>query len=106
MNPLSLRKQLLIAESDINRFESLQDWQRLADGVRGAAHRAKSVGSLAGAAVLLAVGFSALAPKKSKPAVPKSSWFQTILHGARLASSIWLAVRTRPSGKFDERSQP
>jgi len=29
------------------------------------------------------------------PAAAKSSWFQKILNGARLASTIWLAFRAR-----------
>ena len=34
MNPLASRKQLLIAESELNRAQLVQDWQAVADGVQ------------------------------------------------------------------------
>jgi hypothetical protein len=33
MNPLESRKQLLIAESELNRAQLVQEWQAVADGV-------------------------------------------------------------------------
>jgi len=44
INPLQTRKQLLIAESEINRGQMLDEWQDIAEGVRSMTNRVKSVG--------------------------------------------------------------
>ena len=95
VSPLELRKQLLIAESELNRAQLSEEWQKMAYGVRELAHRAKAIAAWAPAAALLVVGLTALRRSKSAPAAKNSSWFQRILNGARLASTIWFAFRAR-----------
>jgi len=92
LNPLQARKQLLIAESEINRAEMLHEWREITDGVRHMTDRAMSVGSLASAATLLVSAFPLRNPE---PSTGKSSWLNTIFKGAKLAGSIWLAYRSR-----------
>ena len=53
VTPLELRKQLLIAESELNRAQLVQDWQAVADGVRSAADQARTLSSVASAAAAL-----------------------------------------------------
>ena len=91
LNPLESRKRLLIAESEINRAQLLDEWQAMTDGIHRLTDRVKSVSSLASAAAALVAGVSAFRRGKSVSTAAKPSWLQTILSGARLAGSIALA---------------
>ena len=95
VSPLESRKQLLIAESDLNRAQLSEEWQIMTHGVRDLAHRAKTMAAWASSAALLVAGVTALRRGPPAPGTAKSSWFQTILNGARLASTIWFAFRAR-----------
>jgi len=101
MNPLQFRKQLLIAESELNRAQLSQEWQEMAHRLRDMAHAASIIGAWASSAALLVAGLAAFRRRNLAPAATKSSWFQKILDGARLASSIWFAYRAR--GHKEER---
>jgi hypothetical protein len=92
LNPLESRKQLLIAESEINRAQLLEEWQTIAGELHGLASRVKSVGSLASVAALVVSGISALRQKESDA---KHSWLQTSLKVAQSVGSLWLALRAR-----------
>ena len=96
LNPLESRKRLLIAESEINRNQMLQEWQTIASGVHTLAAQAKSISSYASAGALLVATVAAFRHRQAKPASEKPSWFQAVLKGAKLAGSIWLAFRARP----------
>jgi hypothetical protein len=96
MNPLASRKQLLIAESELNRAELMEEWQSLADGVRSVTGRARTIRSYALAAVSLISGFTSFRRAKSELAGEKPSWRQTLLKGAQLAASLWLEFSPRP----------
>jgi len=96
MNPLQARKQLLIAESEINRVQLLQEWQTMADGVRSVAHRARSIQTLVLAAASLISSLVSFRRTKSAPAGEKLSWWQTLLKGAQLAASLWAEFGPRP----------
>jgi len=93
VSPLELRKQLLIAESELNRAQLFEEWQTMAHGVRDLAHRAKTIGAWASAAALLVAGVTAWRRGSPAPGTAKSSWFQKILNGARLGARIWFAFR-------------
>ena len=94
MNPLESRKQLLIAESEINRVQMQEEWQTMRDGVRSFTGRAKSFGLIASAAAALVAGLAAFRRGKSAAADGKSSWPQTLLKGAGVISNLWLAFRS------------
>ena len=96
LNPLESRKQLLIAESELNRAQLVQEWQTMADGVRSVADRARSISSLALAAASLIAGLASFRRTRSAPADEKPSWWQTLLKGAQLAGSLWSEFRPRP----------
>jgi hypothetical protein len=104
VSPLALRKQLLIAESELNRAQLSEEWHTMAHGARNLAHRAKAIAAWAPSAALLVAGLAALRRRKPAPAAKNSSWFQRILNGARLASTIWFAFRAR--GHQEERQPP
>jgi len=96
MNPLELRKQFLLAESELNRAQLVQEWQTMADGVRSVADRARTVSSLASAAASLIAGLASFRRVRSAPVDGKLSWWQTLLKGAPLAGSLWSKFRPRP----------
>ena len=94
MNQLASRKKLLIAESELNRTQMVQELQTMADKVHSLASQARTVSSIASAAVSLVAGLASFRRKKEPaPVVEKSSWLQTVLKGARLAISLWQAFR-------------
>ena len=91
MNNLAVRKALLIKESELLRAGLVYDacqLKRTAGVLAGDyAVKALKVGSVAGAATALIAGISALRHK------PRSSLLGKLFSGARLATSIWLAMR-------------
>ena len=95
MNPLESRKQLLIAESELNRAQLVQEWQVTTGEVRSLTSQARSISSIASAVATLVAGLSSLRHKKSAPADEKPSWWQTILKGAGLVGSFWSEFRSR-----------
>ncbi|HEU5070728.1 MAG TPA: hypothetical protein VFV96_10010 [Verrucomicrobiae bacterium] len=93
MNPLAARRQLLIAESELNRAGLADDMTTLTVGVRTLIARAKSFGSLASAAAVLVAGVTAFRRGKSRNAEAKPSWLPKILKGTGLVSTLWQAFR-------------
>ncbi len=94
MNSLKSRKQLLIAESELNRAQLAGDLTALADGVRTLTDRAKSFGSIVSSTMVLVAGLAAFRRGKTMDAEGKPSWLQTILKSAGLVSTLWLAFRS------------
>jgi len=93
MNPLESRKQLLLAESELNRAQLSQEWQTVAHEMRNLAHRVKTIGAWASSAALLVAGIKAWRGGSPASAPTKSSWLQKILSGARVAWATWSAFR-------------
>ena len=100
INPLVSRKQILIAESELNRAQLVQDWQVMAEEVHALAAEARTIRSMASAAASLVAGLAALRRKKSAP-TEKPAWWQTLLKGAGQVSSLWSAFRP-PSREREE----
>jgi hypothetical protein len=99
MNPLESRKQLLIAESELNRAQLVQEWQTMADEVHSLTTQARTITSIASAAASLVAGLASCRRKASAPAAEKPSWLQTILKGAGLVSTFWQAFRSPGRGR-------
>ncbi len=95
MNPLESRKQLLIAESELNRAQLGEDLAALAAGVRALTDRAKSFGSIVSSTALLVAALAAFRRGKLVDADAKPSWLRTILKGAGMVSTFWLAFRAK-----------
>ena len=95
MNPLESRKQLLIAESELNRAQLVQEWTAMTGGVRTLTDRAKSFGSIASSAVMLVAGLAAFRRGKSRDAGVRPSRWRTLLKVAGLVSTLWLAFRAK-----------
>ena len=94
MNPLTSRKQILIAESDLNRVQLGQEWRAMSDTAHALAYKAGTIRSLATMALTLVSSLVSLRQKSAAPAAEKTSWLQTILKGAELAGSLWSEFRT------------
>lgn len=95
LNPLQLRKELLVAESDLNRVQLIGEWQAMTDGVRTVTTRVKSVGSIASAAALFISGVSAFRRNRAASNGKNASWLQKAVQATKVVSSIWLAFRSR-----------
>lgn len=95
ITPLESRKRLLVAESEINRVKMQDEWRAMTDGVRSLADRAKSFGSIASSVAVLVAGLAAFRRGKAVDANAKPTWLQTILKGAGLISTVWMAFRAR-----------
>jgi hypothetical protein len=102
VTPLESRKQLLIAESELNRAQLVGDMAALTAGVRTLTDRAKSFGSIASSAAVLVAGLAAFRRTKAAPADEKPSWLQIILKGAGLISTLWLAFRSQGRHQKDK----
>jgi hypothetical protein len=102
LNPLESRKRLLIAESELNRAQLVQEWRAIAAEVRVVADRARTIRSVASAAVSLIAGLASFRRNRSVPADGKPSWWQTLLKGAQLAGSLWSEFHPRSSDSKDK----
>ena len=98
VNPLALRKQMLVAESELNRSHLIQDWQMVKCEVHSLVNQARTVSSIASAVANLVAGLSSLRQKKSATAAEKPSWWQTLLKGAGVVSTLWQTFRAPTSG--------
>jgi len=99
MTPLNSRKQILVAESELNRTQAFEDLIGLSEVVGTFADRARSFGSIVSAAAVLVAGLAALRRGKSVDADAKPSWLRKILKGAGLISTLWLAFRSQVRDK-------
>jgi len=95
LNPLAWRKQLLIAESELSRAQWVSDMTALTAGVHTLTAGIKSFGTLASAGALLVTGLAAFRRERSGSPDVRPSWWSTILKGAGLVSTIWLAFRSQ-----------
>lgn len=95
MKSLESRKQLLIAESELNRAQLVQEWNTLADEARSLVQKARTISSFASAAATLVAGLASCRRKTSPPAAAKPSWGQTIVKVAGLISTFWSEFRNR-----------
>ena len=84
-----MRKQLLLAESDLNRIRLEQDWLAIHVEVRALTHRIRTVGCVVSTATALLALLAAWRRHAAPPAAPKTSWLQKLLNGAGLLSAFW-----------------
>ena len=96
LNPLQSRKQLLIAESELNRAQLAGEMAVLKADLHKFADRAKSLGSIASSAATLFAGLASFRRSKPSPDDERPSWWQTLLTGVPLARSLWSKFRPRP----------
>ena len=95
MNPLQSRKQLLIAESELNRVQLGREWQTLTDEAGAVADKAKSFNGLATSILSLVAAVGTFTNAAPSPAAATTYWLQKFSSGAKLASTVWLMFRAR-----------
>ena len=95
MNPLKSRKQLLVAESELNRAQLVQEWRTMAEEVHSLTRQARTISSMASAAASLVAGLASCRRKATVPGAEKPSWWQTLLKGAGLVGSFWSEFRSQ-----------
>jgi len=96
MTALALRKKILLAESELNRAELVEELNTISMVLHGVADRAKKYSSVALSASLLMAGLTYFWRIKSAPANKKPSWWQLLLKGAKLGATLWSEFRPRP----------
>ena len=95
LTPLAARKQLLLAESEINRAEFGREWNCLGEEAAGLAHQARSLAMLATTGAALFASGSVLRRWLFKRSDHKPSWVGNLINGVRNGISIGLALRSR-----------
>lgn len=100
MNPLQQQKELLIAESELNRAQLREDWCAMTAGVHTLTTRMKSIGTLASAAALVVSAISGY--RRERAASAAASWIDTALKAVKVAGSVWLAFRSPGRKPGDE----
>ena len=96
MNELETRKQLLLAESEVNRVLIARHWERMTEGALGLAGEARRAGKLAalGGGLLGALGLFRLA--RAPKARAGRPWFRLVFSLARWAVPLWMELRKEP----------
>ena len=93
--PLQVRKQLLLAESEVNRVSLLHEWQSLRNETQALAQQAQSVcATVSSVASMGIAGFKAFRDLQAKRRNGKTSWLSTLINGARLGASLWTSLRS------------
>lgn len=98
MTSLKTRKQLLIAESEINRQLLVRDFRMLSHGIQGLTHEVSRYGGYLTSLAALATVVSIF--RRPKPAVPKkTAWLDYIVKAVRIGVSLWpmLSTKRRPA---------
>ena len=91
MREITAHKQLLITESEINRFLLKEDGKAMAHEAHDFGHRTMQIGGLVTMAL---AAFSALKSGVAAPTTRKRSWFGPILNTVRLGTSLWSTFRS------------
>jgi hypothetical protein len=102
VSPLELRKKLLIAESELNRAQLVDEWEAATEWHRTLSAGVKTAGSVASAAALLVSGLRAFRRKRAPQDDANTSWLQPVIKGAGLISSLWTAFRSRGCEQKDK----
>jgi hypothetical protein len=100
LSPLELQKRLLVAESELNRAQMMQDMHDFKGGVLLVGEEIKKLGGIArsfsgiaSSAVAVVAGLSAFRRRHNPVVVTKTSWLQLLLRNAGLLTSLWGALR-------------
>lgn len=99
ISPLKVRKDLLIAESELNRAQLMEEWEAATQWNRTLSAGARTVGSMASAAALLISGVRAFRRKRDPKDGPGISWLQPLIKGAGLIASLCETDRSRAGGR-------
>jgi len=93
---LAARKQLLLAESELNRQKLIREMHGWKHEFEVSKHELTSIGSLASLTTKLAATFAAAgrAFGHSHGHKGKKSWVSSLINGATTGTSLWYLVRS------------
>lgn len=98
LSALEARKQLLLAESQLNREEFSKDLDHLKGEINRMKKKARVAGSIASAATVLTTTASAIHrhfhPSDGSRSIPKRSWVSAALDHANAGTSLYLKIRS------------
>ena len=90
-----MRKDLLIAESELNRVQLMEEWDAATEWHRTLSAGARTIGSMASAATLIVSGLRAFRRKRDARNSTESAWSEPFIKGAGFISSLWEVFRSR-----------
>jgi hypothetical protein len=102
VNPLQLRKEMLVAESELNRSQLINRWEAATEWHRTFSAGVRTVSAVASASAVLVSTVRAFRRKPGAQNGKNPSWLSLIIKGAGFVSSLWTTFR---SPCRDERSQ-
>ncbi len=97
LKSLEVRKQLLIAESELNRAHLLKDVTHMKEEIERLKKQVATVGSIASSIAVLATTISLFrrrASKVGKPGGSALSWITAAMEGARIGTSLFSKVKS------------
>jgi len=95
MNSLPSHKQLLIAESELNRLQLAGELACLKKAASSISGSAKSLASALSVVGIALTGWKTLTSNKSEPINAKPSTMSAALTVAELVLTLWMLFRTR-----------
>jgi len=102
LNPLESRKQLLIAESELNRVRMVADMTAVKSDAHALIGRVKSFGFIGSSIAGLVSGLAAFRGAQPANGDGKSHWIRRVIKGAGLVSSLWRAFRSKRGEQKEE----
>jgi hypothetical protein len=94
INLIASRKQLLIAESELNRAQLVHEGLIMVREVQSLTIQARTLTSLASAVATLIVGLASSQHESKERVAEKASWWQTALKTTGIIRTCWTAFRS------------
>jgi hypothetical protein len=93
LNHLTLQKQLLIAESNLNRAQLVRDLEVLVADVRTLGDCTSAYATVLTTTKTLVAVLEAFHPGKPAAAEGKASWWQSLHSGISMITTLWRTFR-------------
>ncbi len=106
MTPLALRKQLLVAESELQRAQLTAQLKHCGTLLHGLFDRTQTYGSMLSSGATLLTGLASFRTGPVPGAAPRLSWLPGVLKVAGVVSTVWLAIRSRKKASAQALTPP
>lgn len=99
LTSLQTRKKLLLAESEVNRAELVNELKKVKGEISHLKKQVRTFGSIASSAALAATAFSLFRKRKASSESSHgggkvASWISSALAGARIGTSLFLKIKS------------
>lgn len=95
LKSLASHKQLLIAESELNRAQLAAEYRNFSEETCRLVSQASAISSLTSAAVTIVTALTPFGRKAASSGTEHFPWFKSLLKSAGLCTVIWRAFRPR-----------